>query len=111
MLKKLNGAVIHSPDWSKPAEPLVITGGRVIDPANRIDETLAIAVRDGRIASVSKEIPKEFSKAKTIDAQGKWVVPGLMDMHTHLREPGREDKETIETGTQAAAAGGFTAVA
>jgi dihydroorotase len=111
MLRKPNGAVINTPDWSKPAESLVITGGRVIDPANRIDDTLAIAIRDGRIVSVSKEIPQEFAKAKPIDAKGKWVVPGLMDMHVHLREPGREDKETIETGTQAAAAGGFTAVA
>ncbi len=109
--KKPNGAVIYPPDCSKPAEPLVIKGGRVIDPANRIDDTLAVAIKDGRIAAVSREVPKEFDKAKVIDAKGRWVVPGLMDMHVHLREPGREDKETIETGTQAAAAGGFTAVA
>jgi dihydroorotase len=111
MLKKTNGAILYTPDQSKPAEALVITGGRVIDPANRIDDTLAVAIKDGRIASVSREVPKEFAKARVIDAKGKWVVPGLMDMHVHLREPGREDKETIETGTQAAAAGGFTAVA
>jgi dihydroorotase len=111
MIKKPGGAVINTLDLSRGAEPFVILGGRVIDPAGHIDDTLAVAVQDGRIASVSKEAPKEFAKAKTIDAKGKWVVPGLMDMHVHLREPGREDKETIETGTQAAAAGGFTAVA
>jgi dihydroorotase len=111
MLKKQTGATIYPIDNSKPAGSLVIKGGRVIDPANRIDDTLAIAVKDGRIVSLSREVPKEFVKATTIDAKGKWVVPGLMDMHVHLREPGREDKETIETGTQAAAAGGFTAVA
>jgi dihydroorotase len=111
MIKKPNGAVLYPPGLSAGAVPLVITGGRVIDPAKRIDDTLTVAVKDGRIASVSKGIPKEFAKAKVIDARGKWVVPGLMDMHVHLREPGREDKETIETGTMAAAAGGFTAVA
>jgi dihydroorotase len=110
MLKKQTGAVIYPIDNSKPADPLVITGGRVIDPANRMDDTFAVAVKDGRIASVSREVPKEFAKARVVDARGEWVVPGLMDMHVHLREPGREDKETVETGTQAAAAGGFTAV-
>jgi len=111
MLKKPNGATIYPIDNSNPAGSLVIKGGRVIDPANRIDDTLVVAVKDGRIASVSRDVPKEFDKAKVIDAKGRWVVPGLMDMHVHLREPGREDKETIETGTQAAAAGGFTALA
>jgi dihydroorotase len=111
MLKKANGAAIFPIDNSKPAEPLVIQGGRVIDPANRIDDIRTVAVRDGRIAQVGREAPQGFDRARVIDARGKWVVPGLMDMHVHLREPGREDKETIETGTQAAAAGGFTSVA
>jgi dihydroorotase len=111
MVKKANGATILPIDQSVRPEPLVIKNGRVIDPVNGIDDILTIAVANGVIASVSKELPQEFTQAKTVDAKGKWVVPGLMDMHVHLREPGREDKETIATGTQAAAAGGFTAVA
>jgi dihydroorotase len=111
MLRKPNGAAIFPIDTTKPAAPMVIKGGRVIDPANGIDEIMNVAIADGRIAAVSRETPIEFSGAKEIDGKGKWVVPGLMDMHVHLREPGREDKETIETGTRAAAAGGFTAVA
>jgi dihydroorotase len=95
----------------KSQEPLLIRDGRVIDPANNIDEVLQVAVAGGQVQSLSREAPAGFENAKTVDAKGKWVVPGLMDMHVHLREPGREDKETIETGTQAAAAGGFTAVA
>jgi dihydroorotase len=112
MLKKQNGARIYPcSDKSKPDSPLVISGGRVIDPANDVDDTLDVVIVNGRIASVSRKAPPEFASAEKIDAKGKWVVPGLMDMHVHLREPGREDKETIATGTQAASAGGFTAVA
>jgi dihydroorotase len=111
MLKKQNGAVIYPVRKWGPADPLVIKNGRVIDPANKIDDLINLTISEGKIFSVGKEIPGDISNAKTIDAKGKWVVPGLMDMHVHLREPGREDKETIETGTQAAAAGGFTSVA
>jgi dihydroorotase len=110
MLKKPDGATIVTLDERKSG-PVVISGGRVIDPANGIDETLNVAVSGGVIVAVSREVPEAFSSAKRIDAKGKWVVPGLMDMHVHLREPGREDKETIATGTQAASAGGFTGVA
>ncbi|MFP4417088.1 MAG: dihydroorotase [Chitinivibrionales bacterium] len=90
---------------------MLITGGRVIDPLNNIDTPADVAIQDGRVAGVGHSVPSNFAADITIDAAGKWVVPGLMDMHVHLREPGREDKETIATGTQAAAAGGFTAVA
>ncbi len=94
------------------AQPRVlIRNGRVIDPENGIDGVHSIALADGKIHSVSPEPPEGFTADETIDARGMWVVPGLMDMHVHLREPGREDKETIATGTQAAAAGGVTAVA
>jgi dihydroorotase len=111
MDRKQNGATIHDPDFSKTADPLVITGGRVIDPSNGIDGVLCVAIAEGTIKAVSKDVPSGFENARRIDARGKWVVPGLMDMHVHLREPGREDKETIASGTRAAAAGGFTAVA
>lgn len=111
MIKKENGQIIYpvDPDAKPPA--LLITNGRVIDPANSIDDCLTIAVRDGAILSVGREAPAGFSPDTVIDAAGLWVVPGMVDLHVHLREPGREDKETIESGTQAAAAGGFTAVA
>jgi dihydroorotase len=90
---------------------MLITNGRVIDPVNALDATTQVAIAEGRILSVGDETPSGFAPERTIDAAGMWVVPGLVDMHVHLREPGREDKETIATGTQAAAAGGFTAVA
>ncbi|HEX2956319.1 MAG TPA: dihydroorotase [Chitinispirillaceae bacterium] len=111
MVKKPNGATIHTVDFTKKAESLVIKNGRVIDPVNSIDKITNVIITDGVIKAVNDTVPAEFSSAKMIDASGKWVIPGLMDMHVHLREPGREDKETIATGTQAAAAGGFTGVA
>ena len=85
---------------------LVIKGGRVIDPASGVDAEVDVLIRDGRVA----EVGKGLSADQTIDAGGLWVVPGLIDMHVHLREPGGEQKETIETGAAAAAAGGFAAV-
>lgn len=88
---------------------LLIKNGRVIDPANNIDDSLDILVEGTVIKKVAKAIKAEGS-AKVIDAKGKIVAPGLIDMHTHLREPGFEYKETIKTGTMAAAAGGFTAI-
>lgn len=88
---------------------LLIKNGRVIDPANNIDDSLDILVEGTVIKKVAKAIKAEGS-AKVIDAKGKIVAPGLIDIHTHLREPGFEYKETIKTGTMAAAAGGFTAI-
>jgi dihydroorotase len=89
---------------------LLLKNGRVIDPARRVDETLDVLVEDGRIARLEAGIPKS-AEITTYDLAGLIVAPGLIDMHVHLREPGREDKETIESGGQAAAAGGFTSVA
>ncbi|MDP2929283.1 MAG: amidohydrolase family protein, partial [Candidatus Omnitrophota bacterium] len=86
----------------------LIKNGRVIDPANKIDDILDILISDGRIEKVGKNLD---DKAQTIDAKGMIVAPGLVDMHTHLREPGREDEETIYSGTRAAIKGGFTSVA
>lgn len=88
-------------------KPLVIKGGRVIDPANNIDAVRDIWIVDGKIAPAPSALP---DKVETIEATGKVVVPGLIDIHVHLREPGRGDKETIETGTKCAARGGFTSV-
>lgn len=79
-----------------------IKNGRVIDPANGVDEIRDIFIEAGKIV--------ESAGGEVIDATGKLVVPGLIDMHVHLREPGRSDKETIETGTRCAARGGFTSI-
>ena len=86
------------------SEALRLRGARVVDPASGIDEVRDVAVDEGRIAA---EAP---SGAETIDCSGLLLVPGLVDLHTHLREPGAEHKETIESGTRAAALGGYTAV-
>ena len=86
---------------------LLIKNGRVIDPANKIDKITDVFIQDGKIKSLGGQ-----SKAdKIIDAKGLIVTPGLIDMHVHLREPGKEDEETIASGSAAAINGGFTSVA
>lgn len=87
---------------------LLIAGGRVIDPSQKLDRVTNLLVVDGRIAAY--DVPPN-GQDRILDARGKLVVPGLIDMHVHLREPGREEDETIATGTAAALAGGFTSVA
>ncbi len=86
---------------------LLIRGGRVIDPANGVDALLDVLVQDGRIAAVGVDAPVD---APVLDASGLVVAAGFVDLHTHLREPGEEHKETIASGTAAAARGGFTTV-
>jgi dihydroorotase len=88
---------------------ILIKGGRLLDPAHGIDDTLDLLIQDGRIAEIGKGI--EDTDAQQVDVGGSLVVPGLIDIHVHLREPGQEYKEDVRSGTQAAAAGGFTSVA
>jgi dihydroorotase len=87
---------------------LLVAGGRVVDPSQELDAKLDVLLKDGVVERVGEGL--RVRDAQRIDAKGLVVCPGFIDLHTHLREPGREDKETIATGTRAAAAGGFTAV-
>jgi dihydroorotase len=96
-------------DKSKP-ESLLIKGGHVIDPANRMDALMDILLRDGRVAEVAPPNKIRGGAEQKFDARGLVVTPGFIDLHVHLREPGQGYKETIASGTAAAAAGGFTSV-
>lgn len=90
---------------------LFLTGGRVIDPANRLDTTADLLILNGKIAAVGADAAKQASPdIQKFDAKGLVVCPGLIDLHVHFREPGQTAKETIATGTAAAARGGFTSV-
>lgn len=89
------------------SSPIVIRGGRVIDPANGFDSVADVLLVDGHVVAVGAGLEAP-SDARLIEAEGLVVTPGFVDLHTHLREPGFEEKETIQTGSAAAAAGGFT---
>jgi dihydroorotase len=88
---------------------LLIRNGRVVDPANSLDAVQDVLIAGGRIERVGRDLPPAAA-ATVLDATGKIVCPGFIDIHVHLREPGYEYKETVASGTRAAAAGGFTAV-
>lgn len=91
---------------------LLIKNGRVIDPSQDIDKEMDILLSGGKIEKIASNIStkKSNKKVQIIDAKGLIVTPGLIDIHTHMREPGREDEETIETASQAAAWGGYTSI-
>jgi len=95
---------------SRESKSLLIRGGHLIDPAAKINAVMDVLLRDGRVAEVG--LPNKIRGAadEKIDAKGLIVAPGFIDLHVHLREPGQAYKETIATGTTAAAAGGFTSV-
>jgi dihydroorotase len=106
MNKKEESVKIRENPWPKP---LLIRGGRVIDPSQKLDAVGDVLLREGRVAEVAppgaiKDVSDVF------DARGLVVAPGFIDLHVHLREPGQTYKESIHTGTEAAAAGGFTSV-
>jgi len=87
---------------------ILIKGGTLLNPADKIEQATDILVNEGLIEEVGKGLGSQG--ASVIDADGAYVGPGFVDLHVHLREPGREDEETIETGSRAAAAGGFTCI-
>lgn len=91
---------------------ILVKGGRIIDPSRNLDKVGNILIEKGTIKSYPEDIKKleKDSAIKVIDAGGKIVAPGLVDLHVHLREPGYEHKETIRTGCESAAAGGFTSI-
>lgn len=104
--------ITRAPRHSGPAparRPLLIRGGRVVDPRHGRDEVADVLIEGRHIRQVGADL-KAGDDAETLDAKGLIVAPGLIDIHVHLREPGQEEKETIATGTAAAAMGGFTAV-
>ena len=87
---------------------LLLKNGRVVDPTQKLDAVRDVLLRDGLIAEVAPAL--QVPDAEVLDAAGLVVAPGFIDLHVHLREPGNEHAETIETGARAAAAGGFTAI-
>ena len=90
---------------------MIIKGGRIIDPLSRTDEVLDIRIEKGIIAEIEKSIDeKKYPNEEIINASGKVLVPGLIDVHVHFRDPGQTYKEDLKTGSQAAIAGGFTTV-
>jgi dihydroorotase len=90
-------------------KPLLIKGGHIIDPGQKIDEVSSLLIAEGKISWMGKGEPPK-SDYDILDASGLIVCPGLIDLHTHLREPGYEEKETIASGAKAAAKGGFTTI-
>jgi len=89
--------------------PILIQGGRVLDPSRGVDEITDLFLRDGKVEAIGRDLGRPDA-ALIVDAAEKVVSPGLIDLHVHLREPGQEDIETVATGAMAAAAGGFSAV-
>ena len=100
-------------DWrgaGAPAADLVVAGARVLDPRSGVDSARDVVIRDGEIAELAAAGSADLERAERIDGEGLLLVPAFFDPHVHLRTPGREDEEDIETGTRAAAAGGYCGI-
>jgi dihydroorotase len=105
----LNTRAPLAPRSAAPALPMLIVGGRVLDPASGLDQVADVRLRDGRIVAIAPELAPDDGET-VLDAGGRLVLPGFVDLHSHLGEPGHEERETLATGTRAAAAGGYTTV-
>jgi dihydroorotase len=105
---------VSSLDWrgtdGDPTGPLVIRGARVLDSLADIDAVRDVIVRDGEIAQLGEPGSGNVDNAEVIEAEGMTLLPAFFDPHVHLRTPGREDKEDLETGSRAAAAGGYCGI-
>ena len=88
---------------------ILIKGGHVINPATQMDEVADVLIKDQKIKKIGKELPEKEAE-RVINADGCYVMPGFIDMHVHFRDPGFTYKEDLQTGSAAAAAGGFTTV-
>jgi dihydroorotase len=102
--------MLNTKDQRRDSSSLLIKGGHLIDPAAKIDAPMDVFLRDGRVAEVAPPNKIRGNAEEKFDARGLIVAPGFIDLHVHLREPGQSYKETIASGTAAAAAGGFTSV-
>ena len=108
-MKLTKNVIIIGKGYQKLPERILLKGGRVLDVTENIDDKLDVVIESGKIVEVDKIDAKQFS-GEVLDCSDKIISPGWMDMHVHLREPGSEGKETIASGSLAAANGGFTAV-
>lgn len=108
-MRLTKNVLIYKKDFQNLPEKILLKNGHLIDPANQLDKKGDILIEDGVITAIDKIEINNFD-GEMIDLAGKIVSPGWMDMHVHLREPGREDEETVKSGCLAAANGGFTAV-
>src|SRR5579863_4835021 len=102
--------MLNAKSQTRGTSSLLIKGGHLIDPAAKINAPMDILLRGGRVAEVALPNKVRGSADEKFDARGLIVAPGFIDLHVHLREPGQNYKETIASGTAAAAAGGFTSV-
>jgi dihydroorotase len=102
--------LVHDDLMAEGGMSVLLRGGRVLDPSTGLDEAADVLIEGGKVVSVGGGANHQSPRVQVIEISGKIVVPGLVDIHVHLREPGREDEETIETGTRAAVHGGYTAV-
>ena len=100
----------ESNEFKPVPKNILIKNVLVIDKSEKLNETLNIIIQNGRISDILKQPPDSFN-GEIIENEDSVIMPGLIDMHVHLREPGREDEETIITGSLAAANGGFTSIA
>src|ERR1700751_4784127 len=102
--------MLNARNQKRETASLLIKGGHLIDPAAKINAPMDVLLRDGRVAEIALPNQVRGGADEKFDARGLTVAPGFIDLHVHLREPGQSYKETIASGTAAAAAGGFTSV-
>src|SRR5258708_29284824 len=102
--------MLSAKNKTRESASLLIKGGHLIDPAAKINTPMDVLLRDGRVAEIALPGKSRGAADEKFDARGLIVAPGFIDLHVHLREPGQSYKETIASGTTAAAAGGFTSV-